>query len=283
MGFEYGIKRGVRCDFIFLRSQIGGCCCVLAFGLVAPVSASKAQQISCVVADPTGTPLNIRVAPESPRIIGTLKNGTVITLDRIENYRGRVWARIQNLGWVYKNFLNCSGQGTPAVQGPGKIDPMFRAGVSSAVDEERWLNCTIVQEFPPQAPDTYKISLAITLGCGQDPCIVTDMGVVHHGKSGNYNRADQYVNTYLISNGDGIYTWSGSIRGNTSKIMVGNLKPSNPKNLDQDWEYSEENMQKDSRNVVTYSMKSLCHVTWKREYGDFDNQGREIIRPVVPQ
>jgi hypothetical protein len=250
------------------------------------VTGSMAQQTACVVADPTGTPLNIRDAPESPRIIGTLRNGTVITVERTENYRGRWWAEIKNLGWVYGNYLNCAtvtmGGGR---DGPIRIDPMFRTGESSAVSETKWLECAVIEEAPQQAPDTFKISIEITTGEGGNgrfANFVTDMGVVHLGRSGTYNRADQYVNTYLLSDSDNSYLWSGSPRGNLSRVMEGRLKVVAPNKVGGRWLYTEELLERNNRSVVYYKMSSECNVTWKQEYGDYDAQGNGIIRPVVP-
>ena len=72
-----------------------------------------AAQSRCRVADPTGTPLNVRAAPDG-EIDGTVSNGElvrVVMTDR--DKRGRVWALVerirdnQALGWVYREFISC--------------------------------------------------------------------------------------------------------------------------------------------------------------------------------
>ncbi len=246
---------------------------------------SEAQQVTCIVADPTGTPLNIRDAPDSPKLVGTLQNGTAITVERFEDYRGRWWAQIKNLGWVYKNYLNCTTDlEATGRKSPMNIDPMFRTGEDSAVSDTRWLDCSIAEETPPQAPDVLKISIEIITGEGGNGRFAnyaTDMGVVHHARSGTYNRAEQYVNTYLLSDADNSYIWTGSPRSDKTKIMEGHLKAVNKQNIDGRWLYTEELMERDNR-IVVYRMRSSCRVTWKHEYGDFDEQGNEISKPVAP-
>lgn len=72
-----------------------------------------AAESSCRVTDPTGTPLNVRAAPDG-EIDGTVPNGElvrVVMTDR--DKRGRVWALVerirdnQALGWVYREFISC--------------------------------------------------------------------------------------------------------------------------------------------------------------------------------
>jgi uncharacterized protein YgiM (DUF1202 family) len=76
----------------------------------------EAQEERCLVNDPTGTPLNVRSAPNG-RITGKLRNGSVV---QIENYTvdavsGREWARISVkrkgkyviLGYVFREFITC--------------------------------------------------------------------------------------------------------------------------------------------------------------------------------
>jgi hypothetical protein len=73
----------------------------------------------CTVADPTGTPLNVRSSPVNGTIVAKLKNGTVV---RVENYNDEAgdetanWWQIsvtkngkrRTLGWVTSKFLNCN-------------------------------------------------------------------------------------------------------------------------------------------------------------------------------
>ena len=53
-------------------------------------------QTSCLVSDPTGTPLNIREAPNG-RVIAALRNGQTITAtDYSTDNRGKRWAYVQS-------------------------------------------------------------------------------------------------------------------------------------------------------------------------------------------
>jgi hypothetical protein len=65
-----------------------------------------AAHAECVVTDPTGTPLNIRNAPNG-RIVGTLRNGTPVEIQDVTYAPdGRPWAYI-GIGWVYREFVTC--------------------------------------------------------------------------------------------------------------------------------------------------------------------------------
>ena len=67
---------------------------------------------NCVVADPTGTPLNVRARPNGA-IVGALYNGTPVRItDTVVDRRGQPWAYVVPLGpgrrgWVYRTFLRC--------------------------------------------------------------------------------------------------------------------------------------------------------------------------------
>ncbi len=84
----------------------------LALGLAcAALSAAGAlaQTGGCRVADPSGTPLNVRDGPNG-RITGTLPNGLPV---RILSGEGQTWARIGDgasgrpIGWVFRRYLAC--------------------------------------------------------------------------------------------------------------------------------------------------------------------------------
>jgi len=67
----------------------------------------------CTVADPSGTPLNVRAEPEG-RVTGTLANGRVVSLaDTIRDGRGRPWSLVYDfwsgdkIGWVFRAHLAC--------------------------------------------------------------------------------------------------------------------------------------------------------------------------------
>ena len=77
-----------------------------------PPPAPPPPQKSCVVRDPTGTPLNIRVTPQG-RILSAVTNGTAVHITRTQNdYKGQAWAYITRtdgtqLGWVIRRFISC--------------------------------------------------------------------------------------------------------------------------------------------------------------------------------
>lgn len=70
----------------------------------------------CTVNDQTGSPLNVRSSPGGKKIVGKLKNGTIVY---VENYSGdakdQSWAEVRlkrssktkPLGWVLQDFLVC--------------------------------------------------------------------------------------------------------------------------------------------------------------------------------
>lgn len=86
---------------------------LLVVALVAafPLAAQGAER--CVVADPSGTPLNVRAAPHG-RILGALSNGARLTiLDYASDDAGRRWVyvtpRAGKSGWVFRDYLDCGG------------------------------------------------------------------------------------------------------------------------------------------------------------------------------
>lgn len=69
----------------------------------------------CKVTDPTGTPLNVRSAPNG-RITGKARNGLVVYIERdATDDNGKAWVKIGTyqrnryviLGWVYREFISC--------------------------------------------------------------------------------------------------------------------------------------------------------------------------------
>jgi hypothetical protein len=81
----------------------------LACALTAPAHASLA---SCVVDDPTGTPLNVRTSPNGP-IVGALHNGASVGVvySRMSADH-KVWFFVVpegpgKSGFVYSQFLDC--------------------------------------------------------------------------------------------------------------------------------------------------------------------------------
>jgi hypothetical protein len=70
-------------------------------------------QSRCRVMDPTGTPLNLRTAPNG-QIVGNLVNGVLVSItDNSVDAKGRPWVYITEtetgvgLGWVFREFIAC--------------------------------------------------------------------------------------------------------------------------------------------------------------------------------
>jgi hypothetical protein len=81
-------------------------------GLAAIAPAAAAEDL-CRVMDPTGTPLNVRVAPDG-RVVATLDNGLLVAVvDTRDDANGKPWAFIarydngQPIGWVFREFIAC--------------------------------------------------------------------------------------------------------------------------------------------------------------------------------
>jgi Bacterial SH3 domain len=73
----------------------------------------------CTVADPTGTPLNIRLSPNGP-VIGSAKNGTPLAFIEHREVDGKTWALVERFNdgelaadfdgaWVFGAYLDCKG------------------------------------------------------------------------------------------------------------------------------------------------------------------------------
>lgn len=72
-------------------------------------SSSDDDDNPCVVADPTGTPLNIRTSPNG-RIVGSISNGHRVRITDQTTQDGKQWAYIAGTrpkGWVFRRFLSC--------------------------------------------------------------------------------------------------------------------------------------------------------------------------------
>ena len=67
---------------------------------------------TCIVADPTPTPLNIRSSPNG-WILGAVTNGVSVQVLQRQTVNGQAWALIEpqqagaQSGWVFASYLNC--------------------------------------------------------------------------------------------------------------------------------------------------------------------------------
>ena len=86
-----------------------------AVAFATPTAAQSRGSI-CLVADPTGTLLNVRSAPNG-RIVGQIANGVWVRVGDMAAVGGKPWAHIHDsdmagtlgdpLGWVFASYLKC--------------------------------------------------------------------------------------------------------------------------------------------------------------------------------
>jgi predicted aspartyl protease len=83
----------------------------------ADVTLADQAQTQCIVADPTGTPLNVRTAPNG-EIIGTIQNGVFVRpIDRSTDRNQKQWLYVSDqtgrrLGWAFQEFIRCPDTST---------------------------------------------------------------------------------------------------------------------------------------------------------------------------
>ncbi|WP_438750889.1 SH3 domain-containing protein [Pararhizobium sp. O133] len=85
---------------------------ILGIGLLATaLTGGRALSAECVVADPTGTPLNVRAEPKG-RILSALENGIAVEVTDETWIGGKRWVRIVTDegmgGWVFATYLDCT-------------------------------------------------------------------------------------------------------------------------------------------------------------------------------
>ena len=85
--------------------------------LVALAPSSSLGAESCKVADPTGTPLNLRASPGGD-LAGALPNGVAVRIVTTWQDGGKTWALVasprgEELGWAYRDFLFCESAARP--------------------------------------------------------------------------------------------------------------------------------------------------------------------------
>lgn len=68
---------------------------------------------ACLVADPTGTPLNLREDANGP-ILGSFRNGSKVSVYERKDVNGKGWARVAKvpedgrpIGWVFDAYMQC--------------------------------------------------------------------------------------------------------------------------------------------------------------------------------
>lgn len=94
----------------------------MTYARLLPTSVQVNEPPTCMVADPTGTLLNVRETPAGKRL-GSLTNGTQLTLTHLEeDQKGRTWGyakwtdkkqplantKTQRFeGWVIREYVSC--------------------------------------------------------------------------------------------------------------------------------------------------------------------------------
>ena len=104
------MKRKMMTSFIN-RSKYG----VLALPCILQLimSTSAFAQNVCTVADPTGTPLNVRATPAGQLLPEVLYNGAeVIVYETSRDPRGKAWLLVGKPGgnphgWVFRDYIRC--------------------------------------------------------------------------------------------------------------------------------------------------------------------------------
>ena len=90
----------------------------------------------CTVADPTGTPLNIRLSPNGP-VVSAARNGTELVFVEHREVDGKLWALVERFqsgemaadfdgAWVFGAYLNCdtTTTGLPPEPYASEVDPI---------------------------------------------------------------------------------------------------------------------------------------------------------------
>ncbi|MCF3638997.1 SH3 domain-containing protein [Rhizobium sp. TRM95111] len=89
--------------------------------VVLCAEAGTALAAACLVNDPTGTPLNVRAAPNG-RILLTLGNGEKVEPVGERTHEGKPWLLVarggQELGWVFARYILCPERGDPVEAAP---------------------------------------------------------------------------------------------------------------------------------------------------------------------
>lgn len=79
-------------------------------------SATPDATVLCTVADPTGSPLNLRTEANG-QIIGTVRNGTKLRVNTVKTVGGKPWAVVERvasdnaIGWVFDAYMKCEQDG----------------------------------------------------------------------------------------------------------------------------------------------------------------------------
>lgn len=106
---------------LFLRAAVAAA--ILAAAVTPAFAAGE-----CVVDDPTGTPLNVRSAPNGP-IVTTLRNGTRLEVIEETRIGAKRWLFVslggERLGWIFGAYVVCPKGGDVPDLAPGQPASRF--------------------------------------------------------------------------------------------------------------------------------------------------------------
>ncbi len=155
---------------------------------VAQAPGPSAAQAQCQVADPTGTPLNIRSTPDGD-IVGAVNNGLSVRLVQSDqDTRGRSWSLIarlpdnHTLGWVYREYVICVAEANPDSPStpqpppqPPKETPRLKQARVLLEDAQKFLaSQQTVSGMPAIASEA--ANLQIALNNFDEPAAIRSMG-----------------------------------------------------------------------------------------------------------
>lgn len=115
-------KRYQRVQFMtsFLRMLSASVCLFVIFASPSAVASGHGQ---CLVDDPTGTPLNVRSAPNGT-ILTTLANGTAVEVVDEMRIGTKHWLFVarqgERLGWIFGAYVVCKQAGDAREAAPSQ-------------------------------------------------------------------------------------------------------------------------------------------------------------------
>jgi uncharacterized protein YraI len=163
------------------------------------IGCSIASAETCTVADPSGTPLNVRTGPSSGTAIrGALNNGILVV---VRERRGK-WASVVpdegKAGWVWGEYLNC--RATRNV-GSARAEATILSSLPADVQEEIKSMRDACRENSSRTLDIYDDSGLMSFSLpGGAKGIMVDDGEVCGGeriKGGNCTTGGCAVNVYV--------------------------------------------------------------------------------------
>lgn len=114
---------------------------------VAIAQGTAAAGMTCIVNDPTSSPLNIRLFPGGTTRLGTIPNGRRVKIVRVySDDKGTPWAWLEDpKGWVFARYLNCG------VERPERRTDTAAVGFNAVAELAR-TRCTMPLLLPRNGP-----------------------------------------------------------------------------------------------------------------------------------